>query len=287
VESELGPGLPDFSPPDTNGLTAPLGPPEPEPARRRFPWRYAAALAVASVVGCVLVVPFSAAILKQMKNQPQIVLDLMPVIMVIQVGIESVLSFAMIALGLGLGWSLGLVWPPLDGADATTDRVKRMRSALVFATTAGIFLGALFIAQAQLMEGAGENKIDVKLPPWWSCLIASFGAGIREEVWLRLGLMTFFAWVITKLERRSAPSAWAVWTGNVLASLAFGAMHLPQAFGLFGGKPAIVAFVMIGNGVPGVVFGWLFWRKGLIAAMVSHTAFDVVIKVIIPLVMGG
>ncbi len=286
MDSELGPGFPDLSPPETNGSPAPLGPPEPEPACRRFRWWYAAALAGASVVGCVLVVPFSAAILRQMKNQPQIVLDLMPVIMVIQVGIESGLSFAMIALGLGLGWSMGLVWPPLDGWDDTTDRAKRMRSALLLATASGIILGGLFMAQAQLMEGAAENNIHVTIPPWWSCLIASIGAGIREEVWLRLGLMTFFAWVITKMERRSAPSAWAVWTGNVLASLAFGAMHLPQAFGLLGGSPAIVAFVMIGNGVPGVVFGWLFWRKGLIAAMVSHTAFDVVTKVIIPLVTG-
>jgi membrane protease YdiL (CAAX protease family) len=211
----------------------------------------------------------------------------MPVIMVIQVGIETAGSFAMIALGLGVGWSMGLVWPPLDGWDATTDRSKRMQRALVLAIAWGIILGGLFMAQAQLLDRAAENKIDVKLPPWWSCLIASVGAGIREEVWLRLGLMTFFAWVITKLERRIAPRAWAVWTGNVLASLAFGAMHLPQAFALLGGTPAIVAFVMIGNGVPGVVFGWLFWRKGLIAAMVCHTTFDVVTKVIIPLVMGG
>jgi Type II CAAX prenyl endopeptidase Rce1-like len=258
-----------------------------KPVVRPFPWVYAAVLVAASIAGSLLLVPFSAALMKQMKNQPQIVLDLMPVIMVIEVGIEAVFSIAMVALGLGMGRSLGLVWPPLEGWDNSTGRAKRMRSALLLATASGIILAALFVGQAQLMEGAAKGKIDIKLPPWWSCLMASVGAGIREEVWLRLGLMTFFAWVFTKISRRSTPGAGAIWTANVLASLAFGAMHLPQAFQLIGGSLAVFAFVMIGNGIPGVVFGWLFWRKGLIAAMVSHTAFDVVTKVIIPLVTGG
>jgi membrane protease YdiL (CAAX protease family) len=99
--------------------------------------------------------------------------------------------------------------------------------------------------------------------------------------------MTFFAWVFTKLTRRETPGVGSIWTANVLASLIFGAIHLPQTFQLIGSSPAIIAFVMIGNGIPGIVFGWLFWRKGLIAAMVSHTMFDVMIKVVFPLVMGG
>lgn len=33
--------------------------------------------------------------------------------------------------------------------------------------------------------------------------------------------------------------------------------------------------------------GWLYWRKGLIAAMVSHAVFDIVTKVIVPLLTGG
>ena len=286
MDSENGPDFIDFNPYEAGPPGGP-SPPEGTPLARRFPWKYAIALGLASIAGSVLLVPFSADLLKQVKNQPQFVLDLMPVIMVIEVGIEGVFSIAMIALGLGLGRSLGLVWPPLDGWDDTTDRAKRMRSALVVATASGILLAGIFVVQAQLMEGAAMGQVDIKLPPWWSCLIASVGAGVREEVWLRLGLMTFFAWVVTKIARRDTPGAGAIWFANVLASLVFGAIHLPQAFQLIGGSAAIVAFVMIGNGIPGVVFGWLFWRKGLIAAMVSHTVFDILIKVIFPLVTGG
>ena len=36
------------------------------------------------------------------------------------------------------------------------------------------------------------------------------------------------------------------------------------------------------NGSAGLVFGWLFWRQGLIAAMLAHFAADVVIYVLFP-----
>jgi membrane protease YdiL (CAAX protease family) len=98
--------------------------------------------------------------------------------------------------------------------------------------------------------------------------------------------MTFFAWAINKATRRTAPGGGAVWIANVAASLVFGAIHLPQAFAFLNQSAALVAFVLLGNGIPGVVFGWLYWRKGLIAAMVSHAVFDVVTKVLIPLFVG-
>ena len=257
-----------------------------EPADRRFPWRYAIALGAASVAGCVLVVPFTQALLMQMKNQPQIVLDMMPLVMTIQVLIESALSIMMIALGLGLGWSLGVVWPPLDGWGAGAEGAKRMRAALSLSAGMGIVLGLLFVVQAHVMDTGGKGNVDIKLPSSWSCLLASVGAGIREEVWLRLGLMTFFAWAITRLARRTAPASGAVWVANVAASLVFGAIHLPQAFAFLNTSASLIIFVLIGNGVPGVVFGWLFWRKGLIAAMLSHTFFDIVTKVVYPLFIG-
>ena len=56
---------------------------------------------------------------------------------------------------------------------------------------------------------------------------------------------------------------------RVLAALAFGALHLPQAQLLLGLSPAIVVTVFVGNGVPGMAFGWLYWRNGLLAAMMG------------------
>ena len=46
----------------------------------------------------------------------------------------------------------------------------------------------------------------------------------------------------------------------------------------------MVLVVMIGNGVPGVIFGWLFRRFGLITAIVAHFSADVVLHVIGPMI---
>ena len=72
---------------------------------------------------------------------------------------------------------------------------------------------------------------------------------------------------------------------NVLAALAFAAVHLLQAGRpLYGLSTLMVVVVMIGNGVPGVIFGWLFRRFGLITAMVAHFSADVVLHVIGPMI---
>ena len=78
-------------------------------------------------------------------------------------------------------------------------------AALSLSAGMGIVLGLLFVVQAHVMDTGGKGNVDIKLPSSWSCLLASVGAGIREEVWLRLGLMTFFAWAITRLVRCMCP----------------------------------------------------------------------------------
>lgn len=71
----------------------------------------------------------------------------------------------------------------------------------------------------------------------------------------------------------------------VLAPLLFGAAHLPQAAALGGVLPAsLVAFVLLGNGIGGTVFGWLYWKRGLVAAVTAHVAADIVMYVIAPAV---
>jgi hypothetical protein len=39
----------------------------------------------------------------------------------------------------------------------------------------------------------------------------------------------------------------------------------------------VVLRAVVLNGVPGVLFGWLYWRRSLDAAIVSHAALHVVL----------
>src|SRR5690606_604818 len=71
--------------------------------------------------------------------------------------------------------------------------------------------------------------------------------------------------------RRPAPPGWAVWTGIVVAALLFAAGHLPT-LAAFGAplEPALVARTLLWNGALGVLFGFIFARHDLEAAMACH-----------------
>ena len=66
----------------------------------------------------------------------------------------------------------------------------------------------------------------------------------------------------------------------MLAAVVFGLGHLPATAALLPLTPAVIARAVVLNGIPGVVFGWLFWRRGLEAAMVAHFGADLVLHVL-------
>ena len=103
--------------------------------------------------------------------------------------------------------------------------------------------------------------------------------GITEELLLRWGLMTVLVWLAWRFlqRRRGAPRTVYIWLAIVVSALLFGAGHLPAAAVLVGELTGdIVLFVVGVNTAFGVLFGYLFWRYGLEAAMIAHGTTHVV-----------
>jgi len=103
--------------------------------------------------------------------------------------------------------------------------------------------------------------------------------GITEEVLLRWGLMTALVWLWWRLVqgRRGSPRTIDYWLAIVVSALLFGAGHLPAAAMLVGELTGdVVLFVVGANTAFGLVFGYLFWRYGLEAAMIAHVSAHVV-----------
>lgn len=105
---------------------------------------------------------------------------------------------------------------------------------------------------------------------------------------MRFGLLTFLASIGCFLTRRfpgrtEQPPASIFWIANVGAALSFAAIHIPQAELLLGLTSGMLAFIFVANGVPGLVFGWLYRRQGLIAAMIAHFGLDLVLNVLVPI----
>jgi len=251
-------------------------------ATEQRPKLYGRLLWLACVAASVLTIPYSVAFLKQTGDKPGFE-SLRPQIAE-GLAETAILSMLMIGLGLACGKSVGLDWPPLYGWGKGLENRRRMRSAIKLAVILSVVAVGFDVILSYLIQRWGNIDFDIEPPPWWAALLASVGAGISEETWLRLGIMTFFVWVGAKLTRQKSPGAAVIWIGNLLACLVFGALHLPQAHRLTGHlSNQMITLALVGNGVPGLMFGWLYWRKGLIAAMVCHAMTDIILKVFLPL----
>jgi membrane protease YdiL (CAAX protease family) len=208
--------------------------------------------------------------------------------------LAAVQAFQMVVLATLLSF-FGLRMQPRATLDAPwlralAARRPRPRVAWGNALLAGLLAGLVVAGLAVLL--------DPHLPPMlhpraaapaasaWHGLLASFYGGIAEELQLRLFLMTLLAWLAARLSRR-APTGRMYWAAIVLAALLFGAGHLPAAAQLWPLDAFVVFRVVALNAVAGIVFGWLYWRRGLEAAIVAHFAADLVLHVAAPLLPGG
>ncbi len=144
-----------------------------------------------------------------------------------------------------------------------SDQLKSGISGGLAAGVIMVIVAAIFSPHlpAEFME-AGE-----KLKPTLSARFL-YG-GLTEEIMMRYGLMTFIVWVAYQITQKFTSGIY--WTGIILAALLFGAGHLPLAFSLSASPSAIlILYIILGNAVGGMIFGWLYWKKGLEAAMIAH-----------------
>lgn len=103
--------------------------------------------------------------------------------------------------------------------------------------------------------------------------------GIVEELLIRWGLMTFLIWLQWKVFQKGSgkPKSAFFGLGILIAAVIFGIGHLPALFSLIS-QPTILLITLIIalNMILGVIAGWLYWRKGLEAAIIAHMTFHIV-----------
>lgn len=195
--------------------------------------------------------------------------------------LDVALSVLVIGLGLRLGPRVGLGWPPIDGWDTRASSAERAKRAAVMAAFLGVAAGLCVSIAGAAFESRWPLP-PMPTPAPWASALASLGAGVYEEIWFRLGAMTIFAGILHSVSGRWVSTTAIVWSANLLAALAFGAAHFPLARSLLTLTPPIVTFVLVANGFVGLLCGWLYWRRGLFAAMIAHATTDLVMKVVLP-----
>lgn len=174
----------------------------------------------------------------------------------------------------------------------TGDEIRpRLRNDVGLAVGIGVLGGVLVVAlDAAMMpfvaQDLPQSVIGATRPTVVSVLafvpVRFLYGGITEEIMLRFGLMSalaFAGWRITG-RRTNGPRPVVVWAAIVVSAVLFGVGHLPALAQAVSLTPALVVRTVLLNAVAGILFGWLYWRRSLEAAMVAHASFHVPLVVL-------
>lgn len=148
--------------------------------------------------------------------------------------------------------------------------------AVTLAILSGIAVGlAIYVLDRTIFNGAAPLSTH---PPLWTRLLASVYGAVNEEVLLRLFFFTLVYWILNqvyKSRRQWIP----LWMTNLLVALLFGLGHLPAFFQIAEPIAFGITRILVLNAIPSLVFGWLYWSRGLLSAMIAHFTTDLVIHV--------
>ena len=106
--------------------------------------------------------------------------------------------------------------------------------------------------------------------------------GITEEVLMRWGLMTALIWLPWRVwqQKTGAPKTVYVVGAVVLTAVLFGVGHLPAALAIgIELTGPVIAYIVVGNTLAGILFGVLYWRYGIEAAIIAHALAHVIASV--------
>ena len=115
-------------------------------------------------------------------------------------------------------------------------------------------------------------------------LIARFlYGGLTEEILMRFGLMSFVIWLLSKIFKTINSKIY--WIGILIAAVLFALGHFPIAFQAVSNPSGLLlSYILIGNSIGGVIFGWLYWKKGLETAFIAHICTHIILILGEPLI---
>lgn len=173
------------------------------------------------------------------------------------------------AVGAALAQRVGL-----GSVLAGTASAQNIGMQLACAGLGGLLLGAMLKGLDQLLlpwlPEAWQQLTKTRPMDSTSLLAAMLYGGLSEEIMLRWGLMSLLAWLM--LRWLALPARVALPVAIVLSAFVFGAAHLPAITLYVEPTAALFGRTLLINGLAGLVYGWLYWRYHLEAAMATHAA---------------
>ena len=238
-------------------------------------WRRVAIIAILSVLSSAMVVPYAIALLKGSEIAGILSPTALGTIQFLQGVVGGIILGG---IGLALAPRLSFEMPYFDALHLGESRQAPPVRMLLWPALLGLIAGLIVLGISRLLAPL-QIVHPLSVPAAWKGLLGSVAAGVSEEIMIRLGLMTFFTWLVRVAIFRTStvPPPLAYWVGNIGSTLLFGAAHLPTAAMMGPLTPAVVLRVLMLNGGVGLLCGVFYQRRGLEWAMVFHASVDVIL----------
>lgn len=195
----------------------------------------------------------------------------------------AIILLVAVIVGTVLYQKVGLNVPIIEKAIGMESGNKKVTGLFKYSILGGILAGVLVSLIGLTFNPilpAEFIKLGESLKP---TIAARFlYGGLTEEIIMRFGLMTLIVWMASKLFKGTKPIVY--WIGIILASIFFALGHFPIAYqAVESPSAAFLIYIFIGNTIGGLIFGYLYWKKGLESAFFAHIFAHVILVLAEPI----
>jgi hypothetical protein len=194
--------------------------------------------------------------------------------------IAAVVAGSVLIFYGGLGY-VGLRLTRKLGYPDLLDPLVPARQRFVIPGIAGLWLGLVFIV-ADNIFARFHSLGPLPHPPFPTSVLASFTAGIGEEMIFRLFFIPALVWFISRVILKGAQEVAVYWAAAMFSGMFFAAGHIPSVMilmqaGSFEDIPsALISEIFLLNGTLSLVAAYFMRRSGYLAAATVHTTTDLV-----------
>jgi len=150
---------------------------------------------------------------------------------------------------------------------ATFSLLDITKQGIILGILAGVLIFSIGkISEPYLPQVLTDATKDINLNIFTKVLYG----GITEELLTRFGLMSLFVWLLFKMFKRLNSAIY--WSAIIISAILFALGHLPIVFQAVA-EPTlpIYTYIILGNSIGGLIFGFAYWKKGLECAFISHS----------------
>ncbi len=225
-------------------------------------------------IGSFAIIPFSQTVSILINGKP---LEQTTFLLLCVAALEGLVYGILTFLGLKFSQKIGIHLLLLDkNANLKQDLLKP-------GIIVGIICTVLMLIADRLLPAAHLNLyyLATHMNPLYG-LLGLIPAAFNEEVYMRLFLLSGIVILLKKFFKTLNLST-VMWVSILFTALLFGLGHIATfVHEITPATPLLILRIVILNGISGILFGLLFWKKGFETAMLAHLTSDFLLYVFIP-----